>query len=541
MDYVRIHRLWCPMAAMSSAEVAVGDEVVDEDGSGPASSSPTGDHRMVPTMSRTLAATVTSITSTAVDSSTADEKAWREIIVNADPGSIFRRLENFTRNNNFITDYYESENNCSNLYDTNSTLFDGNFTSNVTTDSGWDMFASVAIGTILGLIIFATIIGNVFVIAAIITERNLQSVANYLILSLAVADLLVACLVMPLGAVYEVSHAWTLGPELCDMWTSSDVLCCTASILHLVAIALDRYWAVTNIDYIHHRTGKRIMIMILVVWCVAFFVCIAPLLGWKDERWGERIEKDKICLVSQDIGYQIFATASSFYLPLLVILILYWRIFQTARKRIRRRQILTKATETVKDNPAIGGIAGGLAAASGTGGIAAAVVTIIGRPLPTISETTTTAFTNVSSNNTSPEKTSCANGLDDPPTTTDGGGGGPGCYQQPQHYPVKRKVKDSADSKRERKAAKTLAIITGAFVMCWLPFFVMAVLLPIYKDLFKEYVISLFLWLGYFNSTLNPIIYTIFSPEFRHAFKKMLCGKHYARRRTRNFGIRHLQ
>lgn len=78
-------------------------------------------------------------------------------------------------------------------------------------------------------------------IAAILLERNLQNVANYLILSLAVADLLVACLVMPFGAVYEVSHEWTLGPELCDMWTSSDVLCCTASILHLVAIALDRY------------------------------------------------------------------------------------------------------------------------------------------------------------------------------------------------------------------------------------------------------------------------------------------------------------
>lgn len=46
--------------------------------------------------------------------------------------------------------------------------------------------------------------GNVFVIAAIVMERNLQSVANYLIVSLAFADLMVACLVMPLGAVYQV-------------------------------------------------------------------------------------------------------------------------------------------------------------------------------------------------------------------------------------------------------------------------------------------------------------------------------------------------
>ena len=39
----------------------------------------------------------------------------------------------------------------------------------------------------------------------------------------------------------QISQRWILGPELCDMWTSSDVLCCTASILHLVAIATDRY------------------------------------------------------------------------------------------------------------------------------------------------------------------------------------------------------------------------------------------------------------------------------------------------------------
>lgn len=95
-------------------------------------------------------------------------------------------------------------------------------------------------------------LGNVFVIAAILLERNLQSVANYLILSLAVADLLVAGLVMPLSAVYLVSDEWSMGPELCDMWTSSDVLCCTASILHLVAIALDRY-AVTSIWFSNVR------------------------------------------------------------------------------------------------------------------------------------------------------------------------------------------------------------------------------------------------------------------------------------------------
>lgn len=122
----------------------------------------------------------------------------------------------------------------------------------------------------------------------------------------------------------------------------------------------------TNIDYIHQRTSKRIGVMILIIWLVAFLVCIAPLLGWKDPNWEVRL-RDKKCIVSQDIYYQIFASASSFYLPLMVILVLYWRIFQTARKRIRRRQIINAATQQAAKNPAAGGIAGGLAAASGTG------------------------------------------------------------------------------------------------------------------------------------------------------------------------------
>ncbi|XP_073970912.1 5-hydroxytryptamine receptor-like isoform X3 [Rhodnius prolixus] len=412
----------------------------------------------------------------------------------------------------------------------------------------------VVLAFILGLIILATVIGNVFVIAAIVLERHLQNVANYLILSLAVADLLVACLVMPLSAVYEVSSEWTLGPELCDMWTSSDVLCCTASILHLVAIALDRYWAVTNIDYIHQRTGKRIGMMILIIWSVAFLVCIAPVLGWKDPGWEARISENRTCIVSQDIGYQIFATASSFYLPLLVILGLYWRIFQTARKRIRRRFQATSQAALSSGLCAAG-------AAGGNGGIAAAVVGVIGRPLPTISEatttTTTTAFTNVSSTNTSPEKGSYGNGIEADPTTMDIGSTSYQQYssshhhhahhhQQHHHHPPKRKSKEAADSKRERKAAKTLAIITGAFVICWLPFFIMAILLPVCNMyqvcVLNEYLFAFFLWLGYFNSTLNPIIYTIFSPEFRHAFKRILCGRRNSlKRRTRQVGIRHFQ
>jgi len=156
------------------------------------------------------------------------------------------------------------------------------------------LFFTVAI---LGAIILAAIVGNIFVITAIAVERNLRTVANYLIASLAVADLLVAALVMPLAAVNEVSARWFLGRELCDAWVFLDVICCTSSILHLVAIALDRYWAVTRVDYIHRRSPKRIIGMIVASWAVALVVCIPPLFIQSDPNYDPN--QTGVCLISQ--------------------------------------------------------------------------------------------------------------------------------------------------------------------------------------------------------------------------------------------------
>ncbi|KAG8310919.1 Receptor [Homalodisca vitripennis] len=386
----------------------------------------------------------------------------------------------------------------------------------------------------------------------------------------------------------QISQGWILGPELCDMWTSSDVLCCTASILHLVAIAVDRYWAVTNIDYIHTRNGGRIIAMIVVVWSVALIVSLAPQFGWKDPDYLDRINIQQRCLISQDIGYQIFATFSTFYVPLLVILVLYWKIYQTARKRIRRRR--AQRTAVLESCKKPGGIPDKKASkglnflskkrflrmktgeSKGTSeGLAASLVLIEGqstcstvdaveddtvsrRPSNVEAPEATTAFT-ISANhaavtptNLSPEKSSEATA-----TTNNGSAPQPSepskstllnmkdssaslvptPTQKANHPPKRDKTRD-LEAKREKKAAKTLAIITGAFVVCWLPFFIMALLMPLCESCYiNPYLASFFLWLGYFNSTLNPVIYTIFSPEFRMAFKRILCGVSNTRNRGR--------
>ncbi|XP_074659038.1 5-hydroxytryptamine receptor-like [Tubulanus polymorphus] len=373
---------------------------------------------------------------------------------------------------------------------------------------------------VLGLMILSTIIGNVFVVAAIILERNLQSVANYLVMSLAVADLMVATLVMPISAVQEVTTNWFLGAEVCDMWISFDVLCCTASILHLVAIAIDRYWAVTQVDYIRQRTAKRIIIMIILVWTISICISIPPLFGWKDNHQNPYVSGQ--CLISQDWGYTVFSTSGAFYLPLFFMLIIYWKIFRAARSRIRKKKFGggARSPAAPPKSVTINHDANSRTA-----------------PVETLNVVTVTQVS--SSNSDSPDQPS--NGSTTLPHLNDANRNNTNAAVTAA-APAKSKTKtekpkdrnrEKIEHKRERKAARTLAIITGAFVFCWVPFFLIALVGPFYKpngkDIFPKILNSIVLWLGYFNSLLNPIIYTIFNPDFRNAFRKILFGKYRTR------------
>lgn len=302
----------------------------------------------------------------------------------------------------------------------------------------------------------------------------------------------------------------------------------------------------TDVDYIHIRNERRIFTMIILVWVSALVVSLAPLLGWKDPDYHARIIQQQKCLVSQDLAYQIFATMSTFYVPLTVILILYWKIFQTARRRIRRRRDPQPPRPTSADGTAPTGRPSIQSARdrrfvkkrflnlkkcnqrTRTETLAAALLLTEGQSTSTVDtldeEPRTTAFTiNEKAPSVSPEKTSS--------TVTNGSKTEKAIVPAPTH----REKKESLEAKRERKAAKTLAIITGAFVFCWLPFFVMALVMPICEScVISDYLASFFLWLGYFNSTLNPVIYTIFSPDFRQAFARILFGTH-RRRRNKTF------
>lgn len=74
--------------------------------------------------------------------------------------------------------------------------------------------------------------------------------------------------------------------------------------------------------------------------------------------------------------------------------------------------------------------------------------------------------------------------------------------------------------KKEKRATLILGLIMGSFIACWLPFFFMYIL-RLTCDI-PAFAFSTAFWLGYMNSALNPVIYTIFNKDFRRAFRRIL-------------------
>jgi 7 transmembrane receptor (rhodopsin family) len=107
-------------------------------------------------------------------------------------------------------------------------------------------------------------------------------------------------------------------------------------------------------------------------------------------------------------------------------------------------------------------------------------------------------------------------------------------YSVPKGAPVNRQLYEFMEEKqkislsKERRAARTMAIIMGAFVACWLPFFLMYVIFPFCNWCAASVdfrLVNCIVWLGYVNSALNPIIYTVFNVDFRRAFQNLLTGR----------------
>ncbi|XP_046142391.1 dopamine D2-like receptor isoform X4 [Osmia bicornis bicornis] len=185
---------------------------------------------------------------------------------------------------------------------------------------------------ILVIVPCLTLFGNVLVILAVVRERALQTVTNYFIVSLAVADLLVAVLVMPFAVYVLVNGSWSLPGFVCDFYIAMDVTCSTSSIFNLVAISIDRYIAVTQpIKYAKHKNNRRVWLTILLVWAISAAIGSPIVLGLNNTP--DRIP-DQCLFYNAD--FIIYSSLSSFYIPCIIMVFLYYNIFKALRNRAKK-------------------------------------------------------------------------------------------------------------------------------------------------------------------------------------------------------------
>ncbi|RLW04157.1 hypothetical protein DV515_00005958 [Chloebia gouldiae] len=330
-------------------------------------------------------------------------------------------------------------------------------------------------GCLLGALVLSTLLGNALVCLAVLRFRHLRNkVTNWFVLSLAISDLCVALLVMPWKAVTEVAGgSWLFGSHFCDTWVAFDIMCSTASILHLCIISLDRYWAIASpFRYERRMTQRLACAMIAMAWALSILISFIPVqLHWhivKDSRdpgsWPPGTPR---CDVRLNRTYAITSSLISFYIPVAIMIITYTRIYRIAQAQIRRISTLERA-----------------------------------------------------------------------------GGQWPAPGKEPTSS-----LRSSLH--KETRVLQTLSIIMGVFVCCWLPFFLLNCLLPFCQPSLDEdpegqslcisqTTFNVFVWFGWANSSVNPVIYA-FNADFRRAFSNLLgcqcccCGTPESRVERVNF------
>ncbi|KAK5921973.1 hypothetical protein CgunFtcFv8_019284 [Champsocephalus gunnari] len=416
-------------------------------------------------------------------------------------------------------------------FSTSSSLSSSNCTMTLSASSPPYNFYAV----LLVLLIFCVVFGNVLVCVAVSRERALQTTTNYLIVSLAVSDMLLATLVMPWGVYLEVVGEWRFSLIHCDILLTLDVMMCTASILNLCAISIDRYTAVAMpmLYNTRYSSRRRVAVMIGVVWFLSFAISCPLLFGLNNTA-----SREGTSCSFADPAFVVYSSVASFYVPFIVTLLVDSQ---------RHRKNKCTQPEDVKLCTLI--------LRSDTAGPQRKKVTLVkeamvhplevepGRFLPQTEQSLAPPPAPQTSSHSGRARISLAISVGPapvlpstvtrsalmprPPTLEDGMRGREGWRERSRGRDkwgiTKERVRGRLSQQKERKATQMLAIVLGVFIICWLPFFLTHVLKAHCRSCcISPSLYSAVTWLGYLNSAVNPVIYTTFNIEFRKAFIKIL-------------------
>lgn len=362
------------------------------------------------------------------------------------------------------------------------------------------------------LVIIVTIIGNLLVILAYCRHSQVRAIpTNTLIFSLSISDFLIGSLVLTINLHWVAEDSWMFGEVVCRLWSTLDYSATYMSTVIIMLISLDRFLLMSQkTRYRTVWTRKRVTIIILVSWscsiaiyfCAAFAMSGADLVDFQDE-----CELEIVYLLPFTIGTLIF----EFGIPLPIIVWLnvsvYYQIHQRSKNLRRFKTNLgLPSTDPRNGNESQMHIE------------VRSTMSHEADPsdLPSVSNVNTDRWAEpvlavMSSRKNRSLRSFLIPGVNSPSTS----------QVQNVPNPGKQRVKTYQQHKRvftrHKKAALTLSILVGTFLVCWLPFEIVSILQAMCGDdeCFSETTWEVVNGLLWGNSALNPILYGLTNPTLR--------------------------
>ncbi|KAM6926060.1 muscarinic acetylcholine receptor M2-like [Lycodopsis pacificus] len=406
----------------------------------------------------------------------------------------------------------------------------------------------VLISLVAGSASLITVIGNILVMLSIKVNRNLQTVNNYFLFSLACADLIIGICSMNFYTVYIVIGYWPLGAVVCDLWLAVDYVVSNASVMNLLIISFDRYFCVTKpLSYPARRSTKMAGLMIAAAWVLSFILWAPAILFWQFIVGGRTVPPGECYIQFFSNPAVTFGTAiAAFYLPVAIMIYLYWRISKASRSRVRRASRKASST-SLGEGPSHSQEEGcerhnncittREAQVEAKNGKEKEMLQKQNGSGPRQEERTDQVDSTEDSNHASTSKDTEA-----PASSQKEFNGGKKTNQTPSpetsavdrqslaartlfkmtKQNVVAKWKRKGISSREKKVTRTIMAILVAFVATWTPYNVMVLINTFCSICIPNSLWTIGYWLCYINSTINPACYALCNVTFKNTFKHLL-------------------
>ncbi|NXS26761.1 HRH3 protein, partial [Pomatostomus ruficeps] len=388
------------------------------------------------------------------------------------------------------------------------------------------------LAALMGLLVLATVLGNALVILAFVVDRSLRTQGNFFFLNLAVADLLVGGFCIPLYIPYVLTGEWRLGRGLCKLWLVVDYLVCTASVFNIVLISFDRFICVTRAVSYRAQQGmtRSTVLKMMTVWIAAFLLYGPAILSWEHIAQ-QSILPEGECHAEFFYNWYFLMIASTieFFTPFITVMYFNMSIYLNIRKRtLLRNKNLSPCQENCEMN-----FQG--AKREHTVFFVRSANSDKDEKSPSSLLPTRKAPRLQASAELGNQPPNLDVSHDLPAHQVDAKTRPPrnGFFQATEslwHPSSKVDIANSVAHRfrlsRDKRVAKSLAVIVCVFGLCWAPYTLLMIIRAACHGHCVPYSLyEVSFWLLWLNSAINPVLYPLCHMSFRKAFIKLLCPR----------------